>query len=426
MRYSVFDYKFKSFSVHRSFSDAMYTWEMEVAEGYDTPPTHEPIEAIKWVNNKKYCLLVGFPITSQSKRSDSEHGTVMSGYSYGWKVPQRPILQEDRLLKSTVQGNRIIIEDPLLYLSRLIHSTDNPCGLLKGGWDSKVEKWGSIDLPYQQFEASDSSNVMNQVDDICEYAGLFYMDGWKEINGIFQPVTYLRSETALDTGYDLPDPILITANSDDVRTQRVMVDAESEINGDKWFNSVWVDGVIQGETSGVTRHKPEKWVVADMGLERPYPYNFTLPPMTRAEVIKKVVEKCNYLYDLVTIPAETFSVKFFDRYDLKLMQKIRFSGFSTIPDMQMRITEIEYTINADEGCICTCTCASDRSWSAMRKLALSLKRDWAAVSDSIKRSIESKMQQVTYGRVVAVNGSTVIMEDPKTGAHSYVNLPNQG
>lgn len=426
MRSSIFDYNFTRFSVSRSITDAMYRWEMEVAMDYPVPPTWSVVEAV--MGND--CILVGFPETKQYGRSNDERHTTVSGYSYGWYPANRPIRPENRLLQSYISGSTIIVENPLTYLQRLIHGTDNPCGLVKGGWDASIAGWGTATLPYQQFESSDSSYVQNVIDDICEYSGMLYLDGWKKISGVWTPVTYLRSESALDTGFDLPAPIVITASADqtDIRNNRVMIESEAEINGSKWKNSVWVDGIIHGTLQGFSARKPASWDTAAMGAERPYQYCFQMPPtITAAQAQALVANKANHLYALLTIPAETYSVKFFDRSDIKLMQKIVFSGFAPkIPNGAMRVIEIRYDIDRAGGLVCTCSCAVERSWSAIRKLAISLKQDWVIMSDSIKRSIESKNRQVVYGTAVA-NGpaGTTIMQAPRSGALAYVTLPNQ-
>lgn len=425
MRTSIFDYNFTRFSVFRSITDAMYQWDMDVAMDYPVPQTWDTVEAVIGDD----CVLVGFPISKKEGRNKNERFTSISGFSYGWYPANRPIRPENRLLKSHVSGNEIIVEDPLLHLDRIIHGTDNPCGLVKGGWDSGISGWGTATRPYQQFESSDTSYVQNVIDDVCENTGVLYLDGWRKINNIWTPCTYLRSESALDTGFDLPAPIFIQASTsqEDIRNHRVMIEAEAEINGDKWKNSIWVDGVIQGTLTGYSARKPAVWDVATMGPERPYQYCFTMPPtVTVAQAQTLVAEKTNLLYALLTIPAETFSVKFWDRSDLKLMQKIEFSGFSTIPNGPMRIVEIRYDIDRDNGCVCTCSCAVERSWSAIRKLAISMKQDWAAISDSIKRSVQSSTKQVVYGTVVANGPSgTAIVQSPGSGALAYSSMPNQ-
>jgi len=403
----------------------MYRWDMQVAHDYPVPPTWEPLEAVIGSD----CVMVGFPITKQFSRDDSDKSTKVSGYSYGWYPANRPIRPENRLLQTTTSGSTIVVENPLTYLERIIHGTDNPCGLVKGGWDTAITGWGTADLPYQQFESSDSSYVQNCIDDICEYTGLLYLDSWKKIGNLWTPVTYLRTESALDTGFDLPAPIVITASTsqEDIRNARVMIESEAEINGDKWKNSVWVDGIIQGTMQGFSARKPATWTCATMGPERPYQYCFTMPPtVTTAQAQALVANRTNLLYSLLTIPAETFSVKFFDRVDIKLMQKIQFSGFATIPSEPMRIVEIKYDIDQEGGCVCTCSCAVERSWSAIRKLAISMKQDWAAISDSIKRSVESSAKQVVYGSVVGYGPSgTAIVQSPSSGALAYASMPNQ-
>lgn len=404
---------------------------METPHDNPVPVIKEPIEAVKTYNNIDYCLFLGIPLTSRYTRSEDFYGTILTGYSYGFYVSKRPIMRADRLLDTDVVGNKIIVENPIEYLEGLIHGTDNPCGLIKGGWDTTVTNWGTDTLPYQQFEASESATVQTQIDDIGEYCALFYMDGWKEIDGIFQPVTYLCNEANIDTQLDLPDAIEIEDGTTDIRDMRMIVDGESEINGDQQYNSVWVDGVRKGddgnENSGYTSHKPATWDVATMGVEYPYYYKYEISPtlsITKAKAA--VATKANYLYDLLTLPAETFTVQFFDRYDLKLMQKIRFIGFDKIPDVQMRITDIEYTIDGDAGIMCKCTCATERSWSAMRKLAVTLKQDYLIVANTIKDSIERRLQMVNYGTVESMGpNGTVIMKSDRTGNHSYVTIPNQ-
>ena len=429
-RTSIFDYKFRQFKVRRSYTDAMWSWSMEVDKDYPVPPTFQPVQAVVSQDGVEQCILVGFPLTKSYIRDKSERGTRVTGYSYGWYVANRPLRPADRLLNTTTSGSTIIVEDPLLYASRLIHGSnlDNRCGLMKGGWDSSTLNWGTTSLPYQQFESTDSSYDQNAIDDINEYTGLFYLDDWKKVNGIWTPVSYYRNAANIDTGLNLPAAIEISASSSqfDIRNNRMMVDSEAEVNGDKWKNSVWVDGVVQDTLTGYTCCIPSSWEVATMGLERPYQYCFEIPSGTNAANAQALVTKrAESLFGLLTMPAETYNVKFFGRYDLKLMQKITFTGFNTIPSDPMRIIDMEYTIDS-KGTVCSCNCMTERSWSSARKLALSLKQDWMAVSDTIKKGIESNTRKVVYGTITSyTNSGSAIMQAKTAGQLVYVSLPNQ-
>lgn len=446
---SIWDYKFKRFSVSRSITDAMWRWEMEVDKSYPTPPLFKPIQAVKTVGNKEYCILVGFPINRRYSRADGERSTIVEGYSYGWYVANRPIRPEKRLVPTSLDGKTIKVNDPIGYVRSLIHDGgNNPCGLIPGLWDTETPGWGSASLPYQQFESSDSSFIQNVIDEICEYTGLFYYDYWKKSGGLWVPASYMRHQSKLqntgDNGFGTPAKITIrydgtVTNSAGIvqshlQNNRVMVDTEAEVCGDDWKNSVWVDGVIQGTMKGFSARIPAAWNATET-VERPYQYCFQIPPtvvasgadITDAQAKNIVSTRAQQLYNLLTAPTERYSVKFFNRYDIQLLQELRFEGFgSQIPTGDLRIVEIEYSIDADQGEVCSCRCMTDRSWSASRRLSLILKRDWASVSDSIARSQESKKKQVIYGKVVGKGPkNTIILRNEASGALTYASVPNQ-
>lgn len=222
-RVSLEDFRYTKLSISRSITDAMWQWSMDVPFDYPVPPTWEPVEEV-WGGN---CILVGFPLTKTLNRSKSSRGVTTSGFSYGWYTSIRAIRPEDRLLKSSVSGSTIIVEDPIGYASRLIHGpngTEHPLGLIKGGWDTSISGWGSSTLPYQQFESTDKSTVQNVIDDVCEYTGNIYYDDWIKQNGVWLPCDYFRSN--IDTGCNLPAPLTISSSGLDVRTNLVMVNHE--------------------------------------------------------------------------------------------------------------------------------------------------------------------------------------------------------
>ncbi len=427
MRRSIFDYIFEYFEVSKSITDACWQWTMVIDKDYEIPSRYEPHDMVFEDESGQYCILVGFATTVKDIVQDNRRKREVSGFSYGRYIQNRPIRPADRLLQSTISGNTIIIEDPIGYASRIIHGTDNPCGLMKANWDTAVTGWGTS-IPYEQFESNEHSRVQNVIDTINAKTSTILHERWKLVNGIFEPCTYLLNETNIDTRMDLPPKLVIenTPDGSHIRLHRMVRDATMEDDATEHYNRIWMDGIIEGTTKRFSTFIPATWNPVTQGPERPYPDCVSLPPtMTDNEARNAVSSRAQMLYNLLTMPTQTYEVPFLWRYDLQLYQKIQFIGFDSIPSEEMRIVQIRFRKDY-KGLFCYAKCAVDRQWSAARKLKLILQQDWSKLTSALITAVLRSVPMSSFGTVVNDKGpqGTGIIQTP-SGALVYDSLFNQ-
>ena len=290
MRRNLFDFKCEELTISRSITDTKWSFEITIDKDYPHPDLWEPLHAVKEVDGIQHCLFIGFPTSKRKVVRDGDEFVQVSGCSYGWYLNNRPLRPAERLLKTTVSGSDITVEDPITYAERQIFGSNtqtsytNPCGLVKGTWDTSTNNWGTSTLPGVQFEANESATIQSVLDDISDYTGLIHYDYWKKIGPDWTPVSYLLNESNIDTRMDLPDPLTITSSDEqiDVRTHNMLEDIQFTSEGEKWKNRIIVDAKIQGTDTYYTAILPETWDMAENGLERIYQCCEELPPGTDA------------------------------------------------------------------------------------------------------------------------------------------------
>lgn len=428
-RTNILDLYFDTCQISRSITDSMWRFDMEIDKDYPCPALWEPVEAVLEEDGNKHCLFVGFPISKQKVVKDGDEYTRLSGVSYGWYVANKPLRPADRLLQSTTSGTSVSFEDPLTYLDRLIFASNtNPCGLIKENWDSTTNNWGTSTLPGIQFEQNENSTIQSAIDEISAYTGLIHFDYWKLYDPDYYPVSYCVNESNLDTSLNLPDPLIIESSDDqiDARTHRMIEDIQSTEEGDNWKNRVYVDAKIQDATDTYySAVYPASWDIATNGLERPYQYCEELPPGTSASAATNwAMNRAKSIYSLLCTPTTTFEVPFWYKFDLQLFQKIQFLGFGNIPEDQMRITELRYDLDDDNGVVCSARCALDREWAAARKHALILKLDSLALQESINKVVNKKIQTSFLATITGVTSGAAIYQSV-AGRAGYAATPNQ-
>lgn len=433
MRKNLFDFKCEELTISRSITDTKWSFSITIDKDYPYPDLWEPVHAIKEVDGTQHCLFIGFPTSKQKVIRDGDEYIQITGNSYGWYLANRPLRPAERLLKTTVTGKDIVVEDPITYLERLIFGSNvvsdysNPCGLIKGNWDTSTNNWGTSTLPGVQFEANESATIQTVLDDISDYANLIHYDYWKKIGPDWQAVSYLVNESNLDTNMDLPSPLTITSSDEqiDARTHNMLEDIQFTSEGEKWKNRIIVDAKIQGADTYYTAMLPETWDIAENGLERIYQCCEELPPKTKAaDATNWAKNRAAALYSLLCTPTTTFEVQFWYKYDLKLFQKIQFFGFANISDEVMRISELSYRFSDADGDMLSVRCSLDREWSSARKLAFITKMDHMAFTESINKIIDKRIQTTFLATITDVTDGAAIYQSV-AGRAGYAATPNQ-
>ena len=271
-----------------------------------------------------------------------------------------------------------------------------------------VSAWGST-LNTRVFDFDRNITIKNAISKITDYTRHVHLVQ-SSLNAYDHPVArrYFVHEDDIDTYMDLPAQVTITS-PDSYLSAGVSVESK----GEEVYNYVQVIG---RDSSGTTLSAVSATADAIQGnvpkkiyLERSGAFT------TQAQVAARALELYGYYAD----PATIYSATLYQRLDLRLLQKLAFSGYSDFTTDVMRITDIEYEITATEEGISKAAkvqFTSDAKFSNIRRMYRSSVPDPVGETESI---FDAKMGQVAgneVGTVTAIGDgtATVLLEDGRT------------
>lgn len=271
-----------------------------------------------------------------------------------------------------------------------------------------VAAWGST-LNTRVFDFDRLTTIKNACEKICDYTRHVHLVQ-TALDDYNRPVArrYFVHEDDLDTYMDLPAAVTIT-NPDSNMKGGVNVESK----GEEVYNYILVIG---RDTYGNSLSAVAATADAIQGNVplRIYPER-TGTFATQAQLQARATE----LYGFYVDPATVYSATFLDRMDLRLLQKICFSGYSSFTTDWMRITDVDYNISATEEGIeksVKVQFTSDAKFSNMRRMYRCMTPDPVSETESI---FDAKMSQVPgneVGIITEIDGytATVTLEDGRT------------
>ncbi len=213
---------------------------------------------------------------------------------------------------------------------------------------------------------------------------------------------------------DLPAPVTIT-NPDGYLKGGVMVESK----GEEVYNYIVVMGrdtygnalsAVKATEDAIQGNVPLKIYPERSGA-------FT----TQAQVQARADE----LYGFYVDPASIYSATFLDRMDLRLLQKIRFSGYDSFTSDWMRITDVDYTVAATDDGIekwVKVQFTSDAKFSNIRRMYRCATPDPVGEVESIFDAKVGQMAGNEVGTVVSIDGdmtATILLDDGRTVTARY-------
>lgn len=270
-----------------------------------------------------------------------------------------------------------------------------------------VSAWGGT-LNTRIFDFDRLCTIKNAVEKICDYTRHVHLVQ-TSLDTYDRPVArrYFVHEADLDTYMDLPDAVTIT-NPDGYLKGGVMVESK----GEEVYNYIVVMGrdtygnalsAVKATEDAIQGNVPKKVYLERSGA-------FT----TQAQVDARALELYGYYVD----PATIYSATLYERLDLRLLQKIRFSGYDDFTEDWMRITDIEYEIAAtNEGITKAAKVqfTSDAKFSNVRRMYRSSAPDPVGEIESIFDAKVGQMAGNEMGTVTEINAeegtATVELED---------------
>lgn len=268
-----------------------------------------------------------------------------------------------------------------------------------------VAAWGDT-LNNRVFDFDRNTTIKNAISKICDYTRHIHLVQ-SSLNAHNHPVArrYFVHENDIDTYLDLPAAVTITS-PDPYLAAGVNV----EDKGEEVYNYVVVLGrdslgsslsSVAATSDAIQGNTPRKTYFERSGA-------FT----TQAQIDARALELYNYYVE----PATTYSAELFERLDLRLMQKIRFSGYDDFAEDWMRITAIEYTISAREDGVSKSAkiqFTTDSKFSNVRRMYRSSIADPVGEVESIFDAKAGQIPVNEVGTVIEIkNGTaTVQLED---------------
>ncbi len=198
-----------------------------------------------------------------------------------------------------------------------------------------VTAWGTT-LNRRVFDFDRNVTVKNAISKICDYTRHVHLVQ-SFLDEYDHPVArrYFVHEDDLDTYMDLPSPVTITS-PDPYLAAGVSV----EQKGEEVYNYILVIGrdPYGGTISAVS--------ATGDAIQGNVPKRIYLERSGAFTTQDQVQARAQELYGYYVEPANIYSATLYDRLDLRLLQKIRFSGYDDFTDVWMRITDITYEISA--------------------------------------------------------------------------------
>jgi len=259
-----------------------------------------------------------------------------------------------------------------------------------------VSAWGTT-LTRRVFDFDRNTTIKQAIAKICDYTRYVHLVQ-SDINDYGHPVArrYFVHEDDIDTYMDLPSIVTIT-DPDPYLAAGVNV----EDKGEEFYNYIVVSG---RDTFGTVISSVAATADAIQGNVPKKMYSERSGAFTTQD---QVDARAQELFDYYADPTTIYSATLFERLDLRLLQKIQFSGYSDFTDEVMRITDIEYEITATEEGITKAAkiqFTTAEKFSNIRRMYRSSAPDPVGEVESIFDAKAASMPYNEIGTVIALNG----------------------
>lgn len=258
--------------------------------------------------------------------------------------------------------------------------------------------WGGT-KPTRDFPFEETTTYREAIEEVSAYLGFIFYERWggDTLASNQEPRAYWIPQTAIDDpsdGLDLPAAVTVTPTSNSP------VDIALDQDGSDFANLVkvrcrgvggtWYHKTV--ESSGVTDH-------TEIPIETPPETNKML--VTQAEVDTRAADVYAYRYT----QACTWRITFLRRSDMRRLQLLTFSGFTTkIPDGSYRIIDIEYhESNRGTENTTVCTVILSSAFQTYLNYTRSFTDGIRMIKDAIKQELE-KQPISEIGTVSTVDG----------------------
>lgn len=388
---STLDYV-ENFTISKSLNDRM--WKLDFTLDKDEAPT--PMIGIRAFATDyadvEHCLFVGFVPGANYIRQSANNKVNITAFDFSWYLTAQYV--EKAYWEWDITGSG---SDSFVF---------NMCG---------GDNWGNVTgvrYPTVQYSqcinpgtmiCNQKTTKMEAIEELCTTCDNIWWTDFPEWLGTRIAQAYYMPYANIDSY--LPAMITFTNPSDYV------IDFSVQENGLEDYNRVIVYGTNPETGDWYTKTLETAAVTAIE--EKPIEYVFEDAKLTTQA---KVDAKASSLYIILnSISSNTYSVTLTKRYDLRLLQKVKFMNFTDIPEVDMRIIRISYQryLNNDRVII---DFTKDQSFANMRLLARYLESDPIQQQQQV---IEDKMNtglaHMAVGEVTDVSGNVATVTLERSG-----------
>lgn len=387
---STLDYV-EDFIISKTITDRM--WTLNFTLDKDEAPA--PLIGIRAFATDyadvEHCLFVGFVPGANYIRQSANNKVNITAYDHSWYLTAQYVPKSH--WEWDITGN----------------SGDSFVFDMCGGDD-----WENITgthYPHDQFSqcinpgtmiSDPKTTKMEAIEELCTTCDNMWWTDFPEWLGVRITQAYYMPYGNIDSY--LPAKVTFTSPSDYVIDQKINIDIKEE------YNRVIVYGT--NPITGDWYTKTEEYSAVTAGELEPIEFVYSDAKLTTQA---KVDAKALALYDIVsTTSARTYIATLTNRYDLRLLQKVKFVGYDEIDEVDMRITAISYqrVLNQDRVVI---SFTADQSFANFRLFARCTIDDPITTQQQVIENAVTKLANIEVGTVTAVNGNEATITLERSG-----------
>lgn len=388
---STLDYV-ENFTISKSISDQ--TWQLTMTMDKDDAP--EPLIGIRAFATDhasvEHCLFIGFIPGAQYIRKIAGNKVSITAYDFSWYLTAQTVATHCR--------RRWVDEwTAFSWIMDLIGGYaegENVTGLKLCTLNDY-----EIDCTYPGYLSWNAQETkMKAIQDMCDICEKLFWIRFKETaTDVYSSCITWVSPVNLDNF--LPAMVTFTEPSDYV------VNVHINVNRMERYNRICVYGT--DPTTGDWYEKILETAAVTAAEEKPIDYVVEDDKLTSQA---KVDAKAAALYTkLQTVSPDTYSATLTNRYDLELLQKVKFVGYNDIPEIDMRITAISYQrqLNNDKVII---SFTEDQTFAEFKTLDRSAEPDIIQTQEQVIRKTIQGIANLQIGTVTKIEGNvaTIILE----------------
>lgn len=380
----------EEYSIKKSLNDA--TWQLTATfDKEDAPASMMGIRAFGTDHlGVENCLFVGFIPNRNFTRELTNNKVSITAYDYSWYLSAQHLANKDLAIFGYYTTCFCDTIDEIM--EGLVDET----GLTMGGpvtFHCFSEMWHRFYWPYDKIPLDAIKDIEERYD--FQFMTFFEEDSpnvWSEkaymvAHDIFWPYSSEIDDhvPAMETFSNPSDYVI------DLKINETGLDDYNrvQVRGCTFWMGTWYEKTIQ--SSAVTN-----------GDEYPIEY-FHVD--TSLDTQEKVDAKAWALYSVLhNKSSTTYSATFTNRFDLRLMQKLKFVGYAGIPESDMRIISITYqrVLNEDSVSIAF---TEDQTFADLKLLARYITEDPIQTQQQVIKDATDKLATAAVGDVIEIDAT---------------------